>query len=121
MARVTRKGRNKIKGYIKNEVASEVQRKWRANLTEDQESLREDIRIFEEENLIQVGTRNEVLKFLEFGTRPHKIEADEAQALRWFNDEGDPVFAVSVMHPGIDAYGHLRSAIDEVTLRSQNQ
>jgi hypothetical protein len=34
------------------------------------------------------------------GTRPHQIVPVNAQALRWYDQEGDPVFAKAVQHPG---------------------
>lgn len=47
----------------------------------------------------EVSTNVEYAWFVEHGTRPHKITATNAKALK-FNIGGDTVFAKSVMHPG---------------------
>lgn len=112
MAEVLRSGRKKIQDFVEQEIAEDVQRFWRGNLTEDQQTLAQDIQIYTENGLVQVGSKNEVLKFLEYGTSPHIIEPDTAEALRWFNDEGEPVFAKRVQHPGTEPYAHMRTALD---------
>jgi len=117
MANVTRQGREKIKQYLEEEVAPDIRESWRSNLTGDQQSLAQDIQIYTTRGLVRVGTRNPVLKYLEWGTRPHIITPDEAEALRWFNDEGQPVFAKRVRHPGTEPEAHLRSALDSVAAR----
>jgi hypothetical protein len=56
----------------------------------------------------------EYASFVENGTRPHRIEARNAQALRWEGSDGTPHFAKSVNHPGTKPYpfmgpGHLKA------------
>lgn len=112
-ARLTTEGREKVDRFLKKEIAPELQQKWRGNLEESQQSLAEDIQIFDsDEAAAVVGTQNEVLKWLEWGTEPHVITPNEAEALQWFNDNGNPVFAVRVEHPGFEPYAHLRTAMD---------
>lgn len=112
MARVTRQGRKTIEDFIDEELANPIQRYWKGNLTEDQQSLVEDIKKDREEGRIQVYTQNKILRFLEFGTRPHVITPNEADALRWFNDDGEPVFRKKVFHPGFEPFSALRDGID---------
>jgi len=111
MADVTKQGKEKIREYVENELAETLLEYWRGNLTDSQQSLAQDLDIFPGNGFVQVGSKNEVLKFLEFGTRPHTIVPDEAQALRWFNDAGDPVFATRVEHPGFEPFSHGRNAL----------
>ena len=53
-------------------------------------------------------------RFLEYGTKPHSIEATNAKALA-FKVGGKTVFAKRVQHPGIPEgkYSFLRPAIEE--------
>ena len=62
------------------------------------------------------GTNVEYAPHLEFGTSPHTIEPDDADALRWEDAEGVH-FAMSVDHPGIDPKPFFRPAIAEVKLQ----
>ncbi len=112
MAELTRQGREKIQGFIHDNIAVDIQRYWRGNLTDSQQTLAQDIQIYEETGAVLVGSTNPVLKYLEWGTKPHIITPDEADALRWFNDQGEPVFAMRVQHPGFEPYAHMRTAID---------
>jgi len=112
MANVTDQGREKIRQYVEKEIAVDLQRFWRGNLEDSQQGLAQDIKIYPETGSVTVGSPNEVLKYLEWGTAPHIITPDEAEALRWFNDEGDPVFAQKVNHPGFEPFSHLRNGID---------
>ena len=52
-------------------------------------------------------------RFLEYGTRPHTIEARNAKALA-FRSGGQEVFAKRVQHPGIPEgkYSFLRPAVE---------
>jgi len=111
MANITREGKKKINDFVENNIATDIQRYWRGNLLDSQQSLAQDIKIYRENNGVVVGSPNPILKYLEWGTEPHIIEPDEAEALRWFNQNGDPVFAKRVEHPGTKPYGHLRAAI----------
>lgn len=109
---MTRQGREKIREFVETEIATDVQRYWRGNLTDSQQALAQDINIYPETDSIQVGSRNPVLKWLEWGTAPHIITPDEAQSLRWTNENGEPVFATRVEHPGTEPYSHMRNALD---------
>lgn len=118
MAKLTETGKQKVNKFIKDEIAPELAQKWKGNLEDSQQSLAQDIQIFDSDDAAAiVGTQNEVLKFLEWGTEPHVITPNEAEALRWFNDNGNPVFAMRVEHPGFEPYGHLRTGIDSLTSR----
>ena len=113
--KITRQGKENIKKKVRENVARPIQFNWKGNLKENQAFLKQTIKIDENQDAnIQVYTKNEILKFLEYGTRPHTIEADEADALRWFNDAGEPVFRQKVQHPGTEPQAALRSAIDGV-------
>jgi len=52
------------------------------------------------------GKEKEVT-FLEFGTRPHVIEAKEGGALK-FEVDGETIFAHRVFHPGTKPLGFVR-------------
>jgi len=119
MAELTRQGREKIQRFIEEEIAEDIQQFWRGNLLDSQQSLAQDIQIYSDSQVFQVGSKNEVLKFLEWGTEPHIIEPVEAEALRWYNEQGNPVFAKRVEHPGTKPYGHMRSAIDRKRVELQ--
>lgn len=60
-----------------------------------------------------VGTNVEYAPDVEFGTQPHVIEADDAEALRFEGSDGDIVYTKSVNHPGTPAQPFLRPAIRE--------
>ena len=62
------------------------------------------------------GTAVKYSRFLEFGTTPHTIEPDEADALRW-EDASGVHFAAKVDHPGIDPKPFFRPAVNEVRLQ----
>lgn len=57
-----------------------------------------------------VGTPVEYAPYVEFGTGPHVIEPDTAEALHW-TEGGQDVFATRVMHPGTPAQPFFRPAI----------
>jgi len=114
MANLTRQGREKINNFIEEEVATELRDEWRGNLLDTQQSLAQDIQVFRDGSIIQVGSKNEILKYLEWGVRPHVITPTNAEALRWFNDSGEPVFAQKVKHPGFEPYAHMRSALSNI-------
>ena len=114
MTELTSKGEEKLKGAVRDQIARPLQFKWKGNLKENQDFLKDEIKLVETENGWRVFTREEILLFLEYGTSPHIIEAKDADALRWFNDDGEPVFRQKVKHPGTDPQAALRSAVDEV-------
>jgi hypothetical protein len=49
--------------------------------------------------------------FVETGTRAHIIAPRNAQALRWYDSNGGPVFAKLVHHPGTRPEPYLRPAL----------
>jgi hypothetical protein len=51
--------------------------------------------------------------FLEYGTRPHIIEAKNAKTLR-FEVDGDVIFAKRVHHPGTKAYGFMEKSGEQL-------
>lgn len=117
MANLTRQGRKKIDQFIEQEVAPTIKDQWINNLTQSQQTLAGDIQVFSDSESVQVGSRNEILKFLEWGVDPHVIRPKKADALVWTNDAGEKVFATKVDHPGFEAFGHMRSAVDEARVR----
>lgn len=56
-----------------------------------------------------VGTDDEIARFLEYGTRPHRIQPRNAKALK-FEVGSKTVFAKYVNHPGTSAYESLLKA-----------
>ena len=58
------------------------------------------------------GKEKEVT-FLEFGTAPHVIEANAANALR-FEVDGEVIFATKVFHPGTKPLGFVRLTQDDL-------
>lgn len=47
--------------------------------------------------------RHSAAGFMNFGTDPHLITPDQANALRWVTDDGEEVFAMKSDHPGTPA------------------
>lgn len=62
------------------------------------------------------GTGVSYAIFVEYGTRPHTITPDDAQALN-FSVGGQEVFAKKVEHPGTEPQPFLRSAAEETQRR----
>jgi HK97 gp10 family phage protein len=60
-----------------------------------------------------VGTSVEYAPAVEFGSGPHPITPDDADALRFPGPDGNPVFATRVEHPGTPAQPFLRPALRE--------
>ena len=60
-----------------------------------------------------VGTNIEYAPDVEFGTDPHVITPDEADALAFEGSDGELVFTQRVEHPGTPAQPFLRPAVDE--------
>lgn len=120
MAELTRQGRETINDWIENQLAPSIQEKWKGNLLDSQQSLTQDIKTFTDNDSVVVGSTNEVLKFLEWGTAPHTIEPDTADSLSWIDEAtGNRVFAKKVEHPGTKPYAHLRSAIAKTRIEIQ--
>lgn len=129
MANVTSRGRDTIGDFVE-EIGQEIQGRWRSNLTnEEQESLVGDVKTFRDNEITQVGSKNEVLKFLEYGTSPHEITPKNADVLafEWpdapaeiqqmFASTFPLVFFKKVKHPGTKAYAHMRGAVEQVRSR----
>lgn len=57
--------------------------------------------------------REKEVGFLEYGTKPHVIEPEDKEALR-FEVGGDEVFAKRVYHPGTRPLGFVRRTKDEL-------
>jgi len=60
-----------------------------------------------------VGTNVEYAPDVEFGTQPHVITPDDAEALRFEGADGDIVFAQRVEHPGTPAADTAAPAVSE--------
>jgi HK97 gp10 family phage protein len=60
-----------------------------------------------------VGAKTEYATAVEFGTAPHVIEADQADALAFTGQDGELVFRQRVEHPGTPAQPFLRPALAE--------
>lgn len=61
-----------------------------------------------------VFTPIEYGKYVEYGTRPHKIRPRNAKVLRWIDKLGNVIFAREVNHPGGKAYPYMRPAAADV-------
>lgn len=67
-----------------------------------------------DKTVIYLVTSNaEYAAFVEFGTDPHVITADNKDALK-FEVGGETVFATSVDHPGTEAQPYMRPAVRAV-------
>ncbi|SEO71423.1 phage protein, HK97 gp10 family [Halorientalis persicus] len=60
-----------------------------------------------------VGSSMEYAADVEYGTAPHPITPDDADALRFPGPDGDPVFAQHVDHPGTPAQPYLRPSLKQ--------
>ncbi|OYR66239.1 hypothetical protein DJ71_22120 [Halorubrum sp. E3] len=60
-----------------------------------------------------VGAKSDYADDVEFGTAPHVIEADQADALAFMGQDGELVFRQRVEHPGTPAQPFLRPALAE--------
>lgn len=96
------------------ETALEVERSAKQNAPVDTGTLRSSIETAPSgvgEYL--VGTNIEYAPDVEFGTDPHVITPDEADALAFEGSDGELVVTQRVKHPGTPAQPFLRPAIDE--------
>lgn len=57
-----------------------------------------------------LGAKTDYAADVEFGTAPHTIEADQADALAFEGRDGELIFRQSVQHPGTPAQPYLRPA-----------
>lgn len=66
------------------------------------------------------ASKAQVPSWLEYGTRPHMIEAINARALSFFWPKAGGMFGTSqvffkrVMHPGMSAYGFMSNSMAEL-------
>lgn len=84
--------------------------------TEDFTELQERL---EDPEVAEVGASADHAKYVEFGTDPHTIEADDAEALH-FEIDGESVFAQSVQHPGTKPQPFIRPARLHVVANTQS-
>jgi HK97 gp10 family phage protein len=92
--------------------AAQVERSAKQNAPVDTGSLRASLR-FRQLALgtYAVGTNVEYAPDVEFGTEPHTITPDTKEALKFEGEDGSPVFASKVNHPGTPAQPYLRPAL----------
>lgn len=130
MAKLTAQGEEKIGDFVEEKIGGEIEERYKSNLAnQDQGSLTGSVNTFRDGNITQVGSKNEILKFLEWGTDPHTIRARRASVLafEWpdapipiqemFEATFPTVFFKEVQHPGTEAYAHLRGAVEQVRKR----
>ena len=77
-------------------------------------ALRESIHFIRRGFEILLSSRVFYAVFQEFGTRPHLIRPVRARALRWFAETGEPIFAMSVRHPGTQPRLFITRALEEI-------
>jgi hypothetical protein len=126
MAKVTKQGSETINEFLEQKVGNEIKFEWRGNLTEDQRSLTQDIQVYNDGSVVQIGSKNKLLEWLEFGTEQHEITPKNSPflAFEWpdapvevqqmFSETFPLVFFKKVNHPGIKAYGHMRKAVGDI-------
>lgn len=122
---LTRTGKEKLKRKLQS-VGFQIERAAKQKAPVDTGRLRSSIttEVSERQGLpvVKVGTNVEYAPALEFGSGPYVITPDDAEALQWTDPEtGEPVFAASVEHPGIEAQPFLLPAVDEVRSRINRQ
>src|SRR5579875_2194197 len=73
-----------------------------------------EARLGEEPNQIEIVSDKFYAPFLEYGTKPHEIDASSARALHWAKD-GQDFFAKSVQNPGTEEgkFSFIGPAIQE--------
>lgn len=69
--------------------------------------------------LVRVSNLKSYASGIEQGTRPHRITARNAKALRWLTTNGSVVFRRSVSHPGTKPYWFLRTAVNTASSRAE--
>jgi HK97 gp10 family phage protein len=115
---LTRKGKDKFKKKLRS-LGFQIEREAKQNAPVDTGRLRGSITTKVEDlgNVlkVKVGTNVEYAPYVEFGTLPHVITPDQAEALQWMDPEtGEPVFASKVEHPGTEAQPFLLPAVDTI-------
>lgn len=58
--------------------------------------------------------REEIVEYLEFGTRPHVIEPRDPDGVLAFEIDGKTVFAKKVLHPGTKPLGFVRMTQSDI-------
>lgn len=59
-------------------------------------------------------------EFVREGTKPHEIRPVKAKALRWFDQAGNPIFAMVVHHPGNKPNPYHRRVLRRLMPRVQS-
>ena len=94
--------------------AAQVERSAKQRVPVDTGTLRASLRFRQRAPAsYAVGTNVQYAPDVEFGTDPHVITPNQAEALRFEDAEGEPVFAARVDHPGTPAQPYLRPALQE--------
>jgi len=77
--------------------------------------------VWEEDDLVIINKKyGDIVTFLEFGTKPHKIVVKDKKTLRWKVGPGDKfAFAKSVQHPGIEARKFVYNALNSPRLEKE--
>jgi hypothetical protein len=58
--------------------------------------------------------KEDIVTFLEFGTKPHVIEPKNEDGVLVFEIEGETIFAKKVFHPGTKPLGFVRMTQDDL-------
>lgn len=111
--KLTKKHKDKIKKKLLKK-GLEIVREAKLKCPVRTGRLRASIHTETEGYTIKVGTNVKYAPYIEYGTEPHEIKPKDKEALRWFDENDNPVFAKSVDHPGTQAQPFLRPAIDKV-------
>lgn len=90
--------------YIKAEMESKA--------PVDTGRLRQSIVVKVFQDRVEIGPHTEYAAYVEFGTKPHVIEAKPGKTLV-FVMHGQKVFAKKVNHPGTKAQPYVRPAFEE--------
>lgn len=94
--------------------AEQVERSAKQTVPVDTGNLRASIRTLQiASGTYQVGSNVDYADDVEYGTAPHVITPDDADALKFEGSDGQTVFAVRVEHPGTSAQPYLRPAVAE--------
>ena len=64
--------------------------------------------------VIRNPKRDEIVGYLEYGTRPHVIVPVRAEALHWVGSDGRDRFAARVVHPGTRPLGLVRKTAEDL-------
>lgn len=94
---------------------AEIRRRAPISPTENGGRLRDSINMSRRSSgggvSVRITSSAPYAKYVESGTRPHRIEPRQALALHW-SDRGRDMFAKGVNHPGTKPNPFVRQAID---------